>query len=56
MRNGDVLVPGYDVEGKLWTIQYIKEDGTKRSMRVYRTFPPVAPSTFGQQANWPELC
>jgi putative DNA primase/helicase len=23
-------VPGYDVEGKLWTIQYIKEDGTKR--------------------------
>jgi putative DNA primase/helicase len=30
VRNGDVLVPGYDVEGKLWTIQYIKEDGTKR--------------------------
>jgi phage/plasmid primase-like uncharacterized protein len=29
-RNGDVLVPGYDVEGKLWTIQSIKEDGTKR--------------------------
>ena len=29
-RNGDVLVPGYDVDGKLWTIQYIKEDGTKR--------------------------
>src|SRR4029077_6243889 len=29
VRNGDVLVPGYDVEGKLWTIQYIKEDGTK---------------------------
>jgi putative DNA primase/helicase len=29
-RNGDVLVPGYDVEGKLWTMQYIKEDGTKR--------------------------
>jgi putative DNA primase/helicase len=24
------MVPGYDVEGKLWTIQYIKEDGTKR--------------------------
>jgi putative DNA primase/helicase len=24
------LVPGYDVEGKLWTVQYIKEDGTKR--------------------------
>jgi putative DNA primase/helicase len=23
-------VAGYDVEGKLWTIQYIKEDGTKR--------------------------
>jgi putative DNA primase/helicase len=29
-RAGDVLVPGYDVEGKLWTIQYIKEDGIKR--------------------------
>jgi putative DNA primase/helicase len=29
-RNGDILVPGYDVEGKLWTIQYIKDDGTKR--------------------------
>jgi hypothetical protein len=25
-----VLVPGYDVEGKLWTVQYGKEDGTKR--------------------------
>ena len=30
VRNGDVLVQGYDVDGKLWTIQYIKEDGTKR--------------------------
>jgi antirestriction protein ArdC/phage/plasmid primase-like uncharacterized protein len=30
VRNGDLLVPGYDVAGKLWTIQYIKEDGTKR--------------------------
>ena len=30
VRNGDLLVPGYDVEGKLWTVQYIKEDGTKR--------------------------
>jgi phage/plasmid primase-like uncharacterized protein len=30
VRNGDVLVPGYDVEGKLWTIQYMNEDGTKR--------------------------
>ena len=30
VRNGDLLVPGYDVDGKLWTIQYIKEDGTKR--------------------------
>lgn len=29
-RDGDLLVPGYDVDGKLWTIQYIKEDGTKR--------------------------
>jgi putative DNA primase/helicase len=25
-----VLVPGYDVDGKLWTVQYIKEDGKKR--------------------------
>ena len=23
-------MPGYDVDGQLWTIQYIKEDGTKR--------------------------
>ena len=23
-------MPGHDVDGKLWTIQYIKEDGTKR--------------------------
>ena len=30
VRNGDMLVPGYDMDGKLWTIQYIKEDGTKR--------------------------
>jgi len=29
-RDGDLLVPGYDVDGKLCTIQYIKEDGTKR--------------------------
>src|SRR5260370_4758031 len=29
-RNGDLLVPGYDVDGKLWTVQYTKEDGTKR--------------------------
>jgi phage/plasmid primase-like uncharacterized protein len=27
VRNGDVLVPGYDVGGKCWTVQYIKEDG-----------------------------
>ena len=36
MRNGDLLVAGYDVEGKLWTIQYIKEDGTKRFARDSR--------------------
>jgi putative DNA primase/helicase len=30
VRDRDLLVPGYDVDGKLWTIQYIKEDGTKR--------------------------
>jgi len=36
VRNGDLLVAGYDVEGKLWTIQYIKEDGTKRFARESR--------------------
>ena len=30
VRNGNLLVPGYDLQGKLWTIQYIKADGTKR--------------------------
>jgi phage/plasmid primase-like uncharacterized protein len=29
-RNGEVtIVPGYDVDGKLWTVQYIQQDGTK---------------------------
>src|SRR5215469_5550082 len=28
--NGNVLVPGYDSQGKLWTVQYIKADGAKR--------------------------
>jgi putative DNA primase/helicase len=36
VRNGDLLVPGYDVDGKLWTVQYIKEDGTKRFARGSR--------------------
>jgi putative DNA primase/helicase len=36
VRNGDVLVPGYDVDGKVWTVQYIKEDGTKRFARESR--------------------
>jgi antirestriction protein ArdC/phage/plasmid primase-like uncharacterized protein len=36
VRNGDLLVPGYDVEGKLWTVQYIKEDGTKRFAKESR--------------------
>ena len=36
VRNGDLLVAGYDVEGKLWTVQYIKEDGTKRFARDSR--------------------
>jgi putative DNA primase/helicase len=36
VRNGDLLVPGYDVDGKLWTIQYIKEDGTKRFAKESR--------------------
>jgi putative DNA primase/helicase len=37
-RNGDVLVPGYDVDGKIWTVQYIKEDGTNglRKIRANR--------------------
>ncbi len=25
-----LLVPGYDADGKIWTAQYIQEDGTKR--------------------------
>ena len=36
VRNGDVLVPGYDFQGKLWTVQYIKADGTKRFARDSR--------------------
>src|SRR6516162_1026216 len=36
VRDGDVLVPGYDVNGKLWTVQYIKEDGKKRFARESR--------------------
>src|SRR6266436_9039033 len=36
VRNGDVLVPGYDSDGKLWTVQYIKEDGTKRFAKESR--------------------
>jgi hypothetical protein len=31
-----MLVPGYDAEGKLWTVQYIKEDGTKRFAKESR--------------------
>ena len=36
VRNGDLLVPGYDVKGKLWTVQYIKADGVKRFARDSR--------------------
>ena len=36
VRAGDLLVPGYDADGKLWTVQYIKEDGTKRFARQSR--------------------
>jgi len=36
MRNGDILVPGYDSEGKLWTVQYIKKDGTMRFAKESR--------------------
>ena len=33
-RNGDVLVPGYDIEGKLWTIQYVKRMGRSGLQRI----------------------
>lgn len=36
MRNGDLLVPGYDSEGRLWTVQYIKKDGTMRFAKESR--------------------
>jgi putative DNA primase/helicase len=36
VRNGTLVVPGYDLEGKLWTVQYIQEDGTKRFARESR--------------------
>src|SRR6516164_3830198 len=62
VRNGDWLAPGYDVEGKLWTIQYIKEDGTKRFARDSRThgcFHVVgaanAPEGLQKLANSPEI-
>ena len=29
-ENKTLLVPGYDVDGKIWTTQYIQDDGTKR--------------------------
>jgi hypothetical protein len=59
VRNGDVLLPGYDVEGKLWTIQYIKEDGTKRFAKDSRkhgcfhvVFPGVVElAQFRQEAS-----
>ncbi|MBV8225030.1 MAG: IS66 family transposase [Verrucomicrobia bacterium] len=44
MRNGDVLVPGYDSDGKLWTVQYIKKDGKMRfakESRIYGCFHVV---------------
>jgi antirestriction protein ArdC/phage/plasmid primase-like uncharacterized protein len=28
--NGNTYIPAYDVNGKLWTIQYVQADGTKR--------------------------
>ena len=36
MRNGDVLVPGYDSDGQLWTVQYIKKDGRMRFAKQSR--------------------
>ena len=36
-RNGSLMVvPGYDASGKLWTLQYIQPDGTKRFARNSR--------------------
>lgn len=29
-ENKTLVVPGYDAEGRIWTAQYIQEDGTKR--------------------------
>jgi putative DNA primase/helicase len=29
-ENRTLIVPGYDAEGKMWTAQYIQEDGAKR--------------------------
>jgi phage/plasmid primase-like uncharacterized protein len=47
-RNGDVLVPGYDVDGKLWTVQYIKEDGTKR----FTKFAQTRMFSCGRRTEW----
>ena len=50
VRNGDLLVPGYDVEGKVWTLQYIKEDGTKGTTQIrvilYAKEPSFRTSAF----------
>jgi putative DNA primase/helicase len=51
VRNGDLLVPGYDVGGKLWTVQYIKEDGTKRfakDSRKHGCFHVVGAATVAE--------
>jgi phage/plasmid primase-like uncharacterized protein len=44
-------VPGYDVDGKLWTVQYIKEDGTKRFAKDSRKHGGAkanSPSHYGE--------
>jgi putative DNA primase/helicase len=46
-----LLVPGYDVDGKLWTVQYIKEDGTKRfakDSQKHRCFHVVGAATAAE--------
>src|SRR5215831_11838673 len=52
VRNGDLLVPGYDVEGKLWTVQYIKEDGTKRFARESRKTRLFSRRRRGELDRW----
>lgn len=43
-KGNSTQVPGYDVNGKLWTVQYIQPDGSKpfaKDSRVQGSFHPV---------------